>query len=181
MGSNPIPRTTLFKAKTYIIMVRALTQIRGVISVVHTPHHAWIEQLSKEEFSKLKDTYFALINKNTITTTNEEHHTTWFDIQTIPKLGFDHNKIIDYAIQRLKWKFEYTTAAFSLLPKQFTMSQVQELYEIVFQKEFDKRNFRKKLLSLDILKEEGLMKQVSFRPPMFYTLKEEIPAHIDIL
>lgn len=102
-------------------------------------------------------------------------------INKIPKLAFDHNEIVEYSLKRLKWKFEYTNVAFSLLPKRFAISEIQEIYEIVFNKKFDKRNFAKKIISLDILKEEGINKNVSHRPPMLYSLKKNIGEIIEIL
>ncbi len=105
----------------------------------------------------------------------------WFSVKKIPILAFDHKEILDYALKRLKWKFEYTTVAFSLLPKEFTLSQIQSIYEIAFNKKFDKRNFAKKILSLDILKEEGIKKDVSHRPPMIYSLKKNIGQIVEII
>lgn len=97
------------------------------------------------------------------------------------KLAFDHKKILKYALKRLKWKFEYTPIAFSLLPKKFTLPQLKKIYDIVFNKKFDKRNFYKKILSLDILKEQGVKKDVSHRPPTLYSLKKDIPKIIEII
>ncbi len=105
----------------------------------------------------------------------------WFSIKKIPKLAFDHKKILDYSVQRLKWKLEYTTVAFSLLPKKFAISQVQKIYEIAFNKKFDKRNFAKKILSLNILKEEGINNDVPYRPPMLYSLKKDIGDIVELL
>ena len=127
--------------------------------------------------------YFALINSEKIKlkATTDVSEASWFSIKTLPKLAFDHKKILDYAIKRLRWKFEYTTVSFSLLPKKFTLSQLQEIYETVFDKEFDKRNFRKKILSLDLLKEEEVNKNVSYRPPHLYSLKKRIGEIIEII
>ncbi|MBI3334274.1 NUDIX hydrolase [Candidatus Pacearchaeota archaeon] len=105
----------------------------------------------------------------------------WFPISRMPNLAFDHKKILEYAIKRLRWKFEYTSVAFSLLPEKFTLSQVQDLYEIAFAKQFDKRNFRKKILSLNILNKEEVKTDVSHRPPQLYSLKKRIPDIIEIL
>jgi len=99
----------------------------------------------------------------------------------VPSLAFDHKKILDYALQRLKWKFGYTTVAFSLLKKKFTMGELKKIYEIVFNKEFDKRNFTKKIITLDILKEEGIKKNVSHRPPTLYSLKKNIGEIVEII
>jgi 8-oxo-dGTP diphosphatase len=133
--------------------------------------------------------YFALINSDNITlkgnsnktSSKEEYEAEWFDMTNLPQLAFDHKEILGYALKRLKWKFEYTTVAFSLLPKKFTMTQVQELYECVFSEQFDKRNFRKKILSLGILEEKEVMQNVAFRPPQLYSMKANIGEIVNIL
>ncbi|MEK6827249.1 MAG: NUDIX domain-containing protein [Nanoarchaeota archaeon] len=127
--------------------------------------------------------YIALVNSENVVlkSTTDVSEAQWFSIKKIPLLAFDHKKILDYSLKRLKWKFEYTTVAFSMLPKKFAISQMQKIYEIVFSKKFDKRNFAKKILSLDILKEEGIKKDVSYRPPMLYSLKKNIGEIIEIL
>ena len=123
--------------------------------------------------------YFALIDsekaKQKLKATTDASEAKWFEISNLPQLAFDHKEILNYARKRLKWKFEYTTLAFSMLPKKFTLTQLQKIYEIVFEKEFDKRNFRKKILSLNILEStEETEKDVSYRPPELYSLKKEI-------
>ena len=125
----------------------------------------------------------ALINSENIKleATTDVSEAKWFPVRKIPALAFDHKKILDYSLQRLRWKFEYTTVAFSLLPKEFTISQIQTIYETVFNKEFDKRNFAKKILSLNILNEEGIKKNVSHRPPMLYSLKKNIGEIAEII
>ncbi|MEK6757807.1 MAG: NUDIX domain-containing protein [Nanoarchaeota archaeon] len=127
--------------------------------------------------------YIALINSEKIKlkATTDASDVQWFSIKKIPSLAFDHKKILDYSLKRLKWKFEYTAVAFSLLPKKFAISEIQKIYEIVFDREFDKRNFSKKLLSLNILKEEEIKKDVSHRPPMTYSLKKNIGDIIEII
>jgi 8-oxo-dGTP diphosphatase len=128
--------------------------------------------------------YYALMNSKNIKlqASADASDAQWFSVKDLPKLAFDHSMILDYALQRLKWKFEYTTVAFSLLPKKFSLTQLQKLYEIVFNREFDKRNFRKKVLSLDILKETDEVKQgVSYRPPKLYTFIGKIGDIVEII
>jgi len=130
--------------------------------------------------------YFALINseksKQKLKASTDASEARWFSTSFLPSLSFDHNKILEYAIKRLKWKFEYTTIAFSLLPKKFTLTQLQKIYEIVFNKEFDKRNFRKKLFSLNILEPtKEIQEDVSYRPPKLYSLKKKIGEIVEIL
>jgi len=127
--------------------------------------------------------YYALINSDKIklTASTDVSEVQWFSIKKIPPLAFDHKKILDYALKRLKWKFEYTTVAFSLLPKEFTLGEIQKIYEIVFNQQFDKRNFSKKMLSLNILKEEAIKRDVSHRPPQLYSLRSGIREIIEIM
>jgi 8-oxo-dGTP diphosphatase len=127
--------------------------------------------------------YMALVNSDKIKliSATDVSDTQWFSMKKLPELAFDHKKILEYALKRLRWKFEYTTVAFSMLPEKFTISQIQKIYEIVFNKEFDKRNFAKKLLYLNILKEHGINKNVSHRPPMLYSLKPNIGEIIEII
>lgn len=126
--------------------------------------------------------YFALINSNNIVleASTDVSEAKWFSNNELPTLAFDHKKILDYAIKRLKWKFEYTTIAFSLLPKHFTLGELQKIYEIVYEKNIDKRNFRKKILSLNILKEESIKSDTPHRPPQLYSLKKQIGEMVNI-
>ncbi|MDP3916815.1 MAG: NUDIX domain-containing protein [Nanoarchaeota archaeon] len=127
--------------------------------------------------------YFALINseKVKLKASTDVSEAKLFSVSKIPLLAFDHKEILEYAIKRLKWKFEYTTIAFSLLPKKFSLGELQKIYEIVFEKKIDKRNFRKKILSLGILKKESIKKDAPHRPPQLYSLKNKIGEIINIL
>ena len=75
----------------------------------------------------------------------------WFPVSKTPKLAFDHPAILETALARLKSKVRYQPIGFELLPARFTLSQLQHLYEAVLETELDKRNFRKKVLSFDLL------------------------------
>jgi len=127
--------------------------------------------------------YMALINslELKLKASTDASDAQWLSVNNVPSLAFDHKKILDYALKRLRWKFEYTTVAFSLLPKKFTINKIQTIYEIVFEKKFDKRNFAKKILYLNLLKGEGIKKDVSHRPPMIYSLKKNIGEIIKII
>ena len=127
--------------------------------------------------------YMALINSDNVklSASTDVVDAKWFSVKSLPQLAFDHKEILDYAIKRLKWKFEYTCVGFSLLSDRFRISELQRLYEIVFDKEFDKRNFNKKIHSLNILKEVGIDKQVSHRPPKLYSLKNKVPDVLNII
>jgi 8-oxo-dGTP diphosphatase len=75
----------------------------------------------------------------------------WFPAAHAPRLAFDHAEILQTALLRLRGKVRYEPIGFELLPEKFTLSQLQHLYEAVLEAELDKRNFRKKILSMDVL------------------------------
>lgn len=102
----------------------------------------------------------------------------WFSVYDPPALAFDHQEVIGYALTRLRWKLDYTSVGFQLLPKKFTLSELQRMYEVILQKELDKRNFRKKILSMGILEplKETEMKG-PHRPAQLYAFKESEFIH----
>jgi ADP-ribose pyrophosphatase YjhB (NUDIX family) len=81
----------------------------------------------------------------------EKHGAQWYDLDEIPNLVLDHNQMVQDALGRLKRKARYQPIGFELLPEKFTIPQLQQLYEAIYQKELDARNFRKKVLSYNVL------------------------------
>ncbi len=77
----------------------------------------------------------------------------WFALDDLPKLAFDHSDIVTAAHERLRGKVRYAPVGFELLPPRFSLTQLQRLYEIILGTDLDKRNFRKKILSMDLLVE----------------------------
>ena len=92
----------------------------------------------------------------------------WWSIYNQPPLAFDHAKILEYALRRLRWKLEYTALGFMLLPKAFTLSELQAAYEIILGEGLDKRNFRRKILAADVLEETGGTNEGPGRPARLY-------------
>lgn len=99
--------------------------------------------------------YFALVDpsKLTIKADSDAEHAQWFKINEVPTLAFDHNSILKKAIERLKAKLTYEPVGFDLLPKEFLFSELENLYCTILEKEIDRRNFRKKILSFEIIEE----------------------------
>lgn len=75
----------------------------------------------------------------------------WFPLHALPELVFDHEIMVDKALRRLRRKTIIQPVGFELLPEKFTLTQLQQLYEAIHQQNLDKRNFRKKILSMDVL------------------------------
>lgn len=93
----------------------------------------------------------------------------WFKVTEIPKLPFDHREILEYARRLLKNRIRTQPLVFELLPKYFTLTELQFIHESILEEEFDVRNFRKKILSSGIIEETGkLQKNVTHRPAMLY-------------
>lgn len=116
--------------------------------------------------------YFALVNniKNlSIQTTEYYADIKWQKVNDLPTMAFDHENIIKTAVQRLQAKIEYSNIAYSLLPHDFTLTQLQKVYEIILQKPLDKRNFRKKIFTLGLLeKSNRKLTGQAYRPAELY-------------
>ena len=92
----------------------------------------------------------------------------WWAMDQLPTLAFDHARILNYALERLRNKLEYTTVGFQLLPEKFTLTELQEVYEAILGKNLDKRNFRRKLSLLKILKPLPEYRRGGQRPAQLY-------------
>lgn len=120
--------------------------------------------------------YFALVdfNKINVKSGSDAQDTKWFSMFKLPKLAFDHKQILHYALERLRYKLGYTTVGFQLMPKKFTLSELQKLYETILDKSLDKRNFRKKMFSLNILEKTNESKREgAHRPAKLYRFKDK--------
>jgi len=97
--------------------------------------------------------YYALINlwEHRIEAKTDATNAAWFPATKKPPLPFDHEQILATALARLKGKVRYEPIGFELLPKKFTLTQLQKLYETILEQELDKRNFRKKILNMELL------------------------------
>jgi len=92
----------------------------------------------------------------------------WWPVDELPELAFDHPRILEYAIERLRNKLEYTTVGFQLLPETFTLSELQLVYEAILGRRLDKRNFRRKLAILKILSPTREMRRGVGKPARLY-------------
>lgn len=115
--------------------------------------------------------YYALVNLqgHDVKASTDARNAAWFNIDELPELAFDHEEIVEAALERLRGKLRYQPIGFELLPNKFPLRDLQRLYEIVLDRELDKRNFRKKILSMDILVElNEIEKDVAHRAARLY-------------
>lgn len=115
--------------------------------------------------------YYALVKLGdyTIRAATDARNAAWFGINDLPELAFDHQHICDMAHERLRAKVRYQPIGFELLPPKFTLTHLQRLYETILDEPQDKRNFRKRLLAMDILEELDEVEQdVAHRAARLY-------------
>jgi 8-oxo-dGTP diphosphatase len=116
--------------------------------------------------------YFALVKSalfQELKATTDAEEAQWFPINKLPILAFDHKKILQIAIERIRAKIRYQPIGFELLDKQFAFSDLEKLYSILLDRPIDRRNFTKKILSLDILEDTGTLASTGVgRPSKVY-------------
>lgn len=133
-------------------------------------------------------TYFALVPENalkikpaksTVFRLTGLQSPELYSINKLTKLAFDHKDIVELALMRLRAKLEYTNVVYSLLTKYFTLSDLQDAYEIIFGKKLDKRNFRKKFLSLGLIRPTNKIQHgARARPARLYSFKSRRPQSL---
>lgn len=141
-------------------------------------------ELKRDPLSRvISVTYFALINSSglKLKTTSKYVGIRWMSVDKLPKLSYDHSKIAKYALQRLRWKLEYTNVAYSLLPKYFSFSELRRAYEAILGKPLDRRNFHRKIFSLEILKATNRKQSGKHRPARLYEFKNRKPTIVEVL
>jgi 8-oxo-dGTP diphosphatase len=100
--------------------------------------------------------YFALVDASRVRLRAEATwEPAWHAVERLPELAFANQEVVDYALTRLRNKLEYTNVAYSLMPASFTLSDLQAVYESIFGRQFDKRNFRRRMLSQGIIRPTG--------------------------
>lgn len=96
----------------------------------------------------------------------------WSSVDSLPMLAFDHNQILEVAVRRLRAKVSYSNIVHGLMPLQFSLSELQNMYECIINDRLDKRNFRKRMLSTGLLQQTGnKFKAGAHRPAMLYQFK----------
>ena len=104
----------------------------------------------------------------------EQHSASWFEINEIPDLIFDHDEMVEAALKRLRHKASHQPVGFELLPEKFTLPELQKLYEGIYDTPLDKRNFRRRILSMDVLiKTDEKQKKYSKKGAYLYEFDQQ--------
>ena len=132
--------------------VRVLREYTGLRNIFMEPLGCYGEPGRDPGARVISQAYYALIRLDEKEVkTVETHQAHWFEFGAIPRLILDHNRMVADALEKLHRKARYRPIGFELLPEKFTLPQLQDLYENIYQRKFDRRNFRKKILSMGIL------------------------------
>lgn len=121
-------------------------------------------------------TYFGLVSPNhfKLQADTDAADVQWFPVNKLPSLAFDHDKILAMAKERLKGKLSYQPIGFELLNTEFPFSELEQLYQTILNRKIDRRNFRKKILSFEILTEtDKIYKPESGRPGKLFRFNQQ--------
>jgi 8-oxo-dGTP diphosphatase len=128
--------------------------------------------------------YYALVKlaDHSVRAASDAKEVAWFPVSELPPLPFDHESIVETALRRLKAKVRYEPIGFELLPEKFTLGDLQRLYETVLETPIDKRNFRKKILSMGLLEPlDEYQRDVAHRAAQYFRFNrdsyERLRAH----
>lgn len=102
----------------------------------------------------------------------------WFPVDQLPPLVADHPDILAYALRRLRYKLEYTAVGFQLLPEQFSLSELQKVYEMILGEKLDKRNFRRRILQAGIIEETRHLRSGEGRPARLFRYRADAVAEV---
>jgi len=105
----------------------------------------------------------------------------WFEVDSLPLLAYDHALIAEYALRRLKAKFEYTNIACHMLPETFTFAQLEDLYGAVMERTLDRRNFRRRILGTGLLRRLAVERRGAHRPAALYQFNRRSLQVIEML
>ena len=168
--------------------IRILKTLTGLEGVYLEQLHTFGEPARDPMERTLSIAYFALIDIHQYEKQiSDEYHPEWFPLNKIPDLVFDHTEMIKMAKEKLRYKAALHPLLFELLPKKFTLPQLQSLYESVYETVFDKRNFSRKVLSTKLLnKQADKDKGSSKKGAYFYKLnsknyKADFQAFLNII
>jgi 8-oxo-dGTP diphosphatase len=155
-------------------VARELREETGVADVFLKPYRAY-GAVDRDPRSRVVSlAYLAFIDSErfTLRASDDAKSSDWVPVADIGQLAYDHNTILQDALDALRFEIQTTTIAAQLLPEKFSLSELRALYEDVLGRELDKRNFRKRVLELDFLVETGEQRRSgAHRPAMLYQFR----------
>lgn len=149
--------------------LRILKEKTNVENIYLEQLYTFGDPLRRTDARVITCAYFALIREEDVNVL-ESRDVEWHKVYDLPPLAFDHKEIIEYSLKRTRERLEMCPVAYQLLPEKFSLTEMQKSYELITDKKLDKRNFRKKALATDGLRElDEYSKSKSKRPARLYT------------
>jgi 8-oxo-dGTP diphosphatase len=170
-GHNPLGQTTL---QAMFVAVQSKAGLRqrdfGLVQQLYT-----FDIAAKDPRGQAVNVSYMALGKNLTPHASEtDQNPTFFPVIKLPRMAYGHKAIVRYALERLRSKLSYTNAVFALLPAQFTLSQLQIAYEAILERPLDKRNFRKKFLSLGLIEATTeMLREGAHRPAQLYRFRQQ--------
>lgn len=163
--------------------LRILKEQTG-LSNVYLEQLKTFDEIERDQLERvISVAFFALIgNAVPLKTTEKYADVRWWPVRKLPELAYDHKQISKEAIARLKGKIQYTNIVYSLLEQEFTLTELQHVYEMILDQKLDKRNFRKRLLSLDLISPVGKKKTGGAnRPAELFKFKNRKLQYVEMM
>jgi 8-oxo-dGTP diphosphatase len=124
--------------------------------------------------------YFALVEAGTVRLREEEAwRPAWYAVDELPPLAFDNNRLIEQAVKRIRAKLDYTNIAFGLMPSEFTIRELQDAYEAILGEPLDRRNFRKRMISTELIEAtDNVRREGAHRPAQLFRFTSREPVFL---
>jgi 8-oxo-dGTP diphosphatase len=164
---------------------RELEEKTGLKDIYLEQFHAFGDPKRDPRQRMVSIGYLALVDINkvkVISNTQKTLSAKWVEIDKVPKLAFDHNQIIKAAIAKLRKLIKESNICYSLLPREFTLPELQKTYEIILREKLDRRNFRRKLIGLGLIEKTGKQKSGGAnRPANYYKFASKRFKEVNII
>ena len=161
------------------------TKAKIVPSLVHLEQLYTFSEVQRDPRGRVVAVaYLAVVPWESLSVSEREENdkARWVPITKLPKLAYDHDTIVSVALERLRSRISYTTLIAKLLPQEFTLIELERAYETILKKKIDRRNFRKKIEKLELVRSLGRKRQgLKSRPAMLYSFRSTKVTPIDIL
>lgn len=148
----------------------------GINRIDNPKDKIWVQH-QHEDFSERVVTvgYYSLIDNTSVTLSLKERNVKWFPVSNLPELGFDHQEILNKALEKLRSKIRSEPIGFELLPEKFSITHLQKLYESILGTNLDRRNFRKKVLQMKyIIPLDEKQTGVKHKPAQLFLFSKDV-------
>lgn len=184
-GKWAVPGGIIGQTETSEQAARRILTTQTGVSDAHLEQLATFDDPKRDKLGRvISVAYVALVasEKVVLQTTDKYADVRWWPAGKLPPLAYDHKKVVAVAVERLRSKLEYTNVAWSLLPKAFTLSELQDTYEVILGRAMDKRNFRRKVLELGLVETTGEKSQGgAHRPAELFRFAKHRLEYINVI